>query len=65
MAEKHKPSVAAQVCPQLAKEHEQNRKRLVAEVKSIIFLMRQGLALRKGKDEANDNLHQVLQLLAR
>ena len=27
--------------------------------------MRQGLALRKGKDEANDNLHQVLQLLAR
>ena len=26
--------------------------------------MRQGLALGKGKDEANDNLYQVLQLLA-
>ena len=27
--------------------------------------MRQGLALRRGKDEANDNLHQVMELLAR
>ena len=27
--------------------------------------MRQGLALRRGKNETNDNLHQVLQLLAR
>ena len=42
------------------KEARENRKRLVAEVNSIIFLMRQVLALRKGKDEANDNLHQLL-----
>ena len=65
MTHKHKPSVTAQICTQLAKEQEQKRKRLVTEVNSIIFLMRQGLALRNGKDEANDNLNQILQLLTR
>ena len=63
MASEHKASVAVQVCTQFSKEQERNRKRLpvVVKVNSIIFLMRQGLALKEGKDEANDNLHQVLQ----
>lgn len=41
------------------------QKALLAEINSIIFLIRQGLALRCGKDEANDNLYQLLKLLAR
>jgi hypothetical protein len=64
MAQKNKPSVAAQVSTQLAHDQEQNRRRLIAELQCIMFLMRQGLALRRGKDERNDNLHQLLQLLA-
>jgi len=67
VAQKTKPSVAAQINTQLAAEQEKCRKRLLAEINSIMFLMRQGLALRRGKDEANDNLHQLglLKLLAR
>jgi hypothetical protein len=65
IAQKVKPSVATQVNTQLARGQQQNRKRLITEINAIIFLMRQGLALRRGKDEVNDNLHQVLELLAR
>jgi hypothetical protein len=64
IAQKAKPSVASQINTQLANDQEQNRKRLLTEINSIRFLMRQGLALRRGKDEANDNLHQLLKLLA-
>jgi len=65
VAKKTTPSVAAQINTQMAKEQEQSRNRLLVEIHSVIFLMRQGLALRRGKDEANDNLHQVMELLAR
>ena len=65
IAQQNRPSVATQVSTQLAKDQGQNRKRLITELNAIIFLMRQGLALRRWKDETNDNLHQVLQLLAR
>ena len=65
MAQKSKASVAAQLNTQLAKDQEANRKRLIVELNAIIFLLRQGLALRRGKDEYNDNLHQLLQLLSR
>ena len=37
MAQKAKPSVAAQTNTQLAKDQEQNRKRFLTEINSIIF----------------------------
>jgi Domain of unknown function (DUF4371) len=64
IAQKKKQSVASQISTHLAKDQEKNRRRLITELKCIMFLMRQGLALRRGKDESNDNLNQVLQLLA-
>jgi len=65
IAQQNRQSVATQVSTQLAKDKEQNKKRLLTELNAIIFLMRQGFSLRRGKDETNDNLHQLLQLLAR
>lgn len=65
VAQKSKASVATQLSTQVAKDQETNRKRLIAEINAIVFLMRQGLAMRRGKDESNDNLHQLLQLIAR
>lgn len=64
-AQKNQMSIAAQLNTQLAKDQEACRKRLTTELNVIIFLMRQGLAMRRGNDESNDNLHQLLQLLAR
>jgi Domain of unknown function (DUF4371) len=64
-AQKNQVSVAAQLNTQMANDQEACRKRLIAELNVIIFLMRQGLAMRRGNDESNDNLHQLLQLLAR
>lgn len=65
VAQKNRTSVAAQLNTQLLKDQEVCRKRLVAELNVIVFLMRQGLAMRRGNEESNDNLHQLLQLLAR
>lgn len=46
----NKPSIATQLSSQLAKE-QVNRDRLVVQLNSLMFLMRQGLAIRRGKDE--------------
>lgn len=58
-----KPSIASQLSSQLAKEQQVNRDRLIVQLNSLIFLMRQGLAIRRGKDEKNDNLHQLIELV--
>lgn len=64
MSNRNKPSVATQLSSQLAKEQQVNRDRLIVQLNSLMFLMRQGLAIRRGNDEKNDNLHQRIQLLA-
>ena len=54
VSNRNKPSVATQLSCQLAKAQHVNRNRLVIQLNSLMFLMRQGLAIRRGKDEKND-----------